>query len=407
MRIQFQGKRIIEYIACFVITIYFVCAIAFETTPNTAIFNTLAIYSTFLMGILLILINRNLKLNLYAASIYFLFAYIFLMSFAPGAASNVLTVYHYMTCAVLCYVVYYISFHYKNAMNYLVWGYVIGSLVLAYRIIQYYGGLSAMIEFASISTYKRVGGEIINENSLGLYMSGAVLSSTWLILQYPRRRKWLCSILLPSIMVFIFVVLLSGSKKAIAFLLISIVGLYLVYSKNAPVGKKILIITGLCAVILLLFQAIRTLPFLGTINARLEQFVNTLTGAGEASESDQIRLSVTKQGLEAFWLNPVFGNGTGHSYTLFSTYSHNNFVELLMNYGLIGFGAYYVPYAVLLIKLYDRTKQSDLTATYFMIYIVLQLALGIGWVNYYSRVVQVITAAAWGYMDTLNVRRDG
>ena len=407
MKIHFQGKRTLEYIYCCVITIYLVCAIAFETTPNTAIFNTLAIYSTFLVGMLLILVNRNLKLNLYVASIYFLFTYIFLMSFAAGAASNVLTVYHYLTCAVLCYVVYYITFHYQNAIYYLVWGYVLGSLVLAYRIIQYYGGVSAMIDFASTSTYHRVGGEIINENSLGLYMGGAVLSSIWLILQSTKRRKLFCGILLPCVVVFALVVLLSGSKKAIAFLLISVVALYLLYARNASGGKKMLVILGLSVAILLLFQAIRTLPFLGTINVRLEQLINTLTGEGPASDSDQLRLSVSQMGLEAFLASPLFGNGTGHSYILFGTYSHNNFVELLMNYGLIGFVAYYFPYSVLLFMLYNRTKRNDLIATYFLIYIVLQIALGIGWVNYYERVVQVITAAAWGYVDHFRDKERG
>lgn len=407
MRIRFQGKKTFEYICCCVITVYLVCAIAFETTPNTATFNTLAIYSTFLVGMLLIVVQKNLKLNLYVASIYFLFTYILLMSFATGAASNVLTAYHYLTCAVLCYVVYYITFYYKKAIYYLVWGYVLGSLVLAYRIIQYYGGVSALIDFASISTYHRVGGEIINENSLGLYMGGAVLSSIWIILQSTKRRKLLCGILLPCVVVFAFVVLLSGSKKAIAFLLISVVALYLLYARNASVGKKILVILGLSVAILLLFQAIRTLPFLGTINARLEQLINTLTGEGPASDSDQLRLSVSQTGIEAFLASPLFGNGTGHSYILFGTYSHNNFVELLMNYGIIGFGAYYFPYAVLLFLLYNRIKHNDLIAAYFMIYVVLQIALGIGWVNYYERVVQVITAAAWGYVDHYRDRERG
>ena len=37
-------------------------------------------------------------------------------------------------------------------------------------------------------------------------------------------------------------------------------------------------------------------------------------------------------------------------------------------------------------------------AIYFLIYIVLQLFLGVGWVNYYDRPTQLITAAAWGFV---------
>ena len=135
-----------------------------------------------------------------------------------------------------------------------------------------------------------------------------------------------------------------------------------------------------------------------TINERLELLFEGFGGGGSSYQTDQTRKMMISQGMEAFYQKPILGHGTGYSYTLFGTYSHNNFVELLMNYGMVGFILYYAVYLFIIVKLWRQVKQGDLYAVYFFVYIGVQLLLGVGWVNYYSRPTQLVTALAFGYI---------
>jgi len=406
MKIQIQMEDIYKYICCLSIGVYVACAIAFEYMPGTAVFNKLAIYSAFGIGVLLIILNRSLKINIYAAGLYIMFSYIFLMSFVSGTTySGSQVVYLYMTCAILCYVVYYITYMYPRALTFLIWGHVIGAVFLALEIVFLYGGFSSILEYASTSVYKRVGEGIINENVLGLYMGGAVLSIMRIVLKSKKKRLFLLSVLSPCLLLFTAMVLLTASKKAIIFLVISIFGMLWLNLREVGMARKIITVIFMGMMVLVLLQAIKTLPFFQTINTRLDEFMNALTGEDTVSKSDQTRALFIVEGWAAFERSPLFGNGTGHSYSLFGTYSHNNFIELLMNYGIIGFGVYYIPYIILIFKLYKRSKLNDINASFFLLYVVIQIVLGFAWVNYYERVVQVIAAAAWGYVQGCEERR--
>lgn len=401
MQIRLDKKNILEKICSLIIAAYVVTAMAFECTPNTAKYSTLGIYAVFLIGILFILVRRSVKLGVYAFSIYFMYAYILLMCNVPGASKSIgqTTAYYYLTCAIVCYVVYYVTYCYPNLANFLVWGIIIGALVLAYRIAQSYGGVAMMLEYASrAGGERRVGGELINENQFGLYMSNALLCCVMLMSRFKTNEKRLIFMLLCAL-VFVTMGLLSGSKKAIAFMVVGICVLLWFFSRNSTPVKRILLYGAIALSVASIVIAIRTIPIFSTISMRLDDFFSSIGGAQGLSESDQNRMLMTKYGIEAFLNNPLFGNGTGSSVVLFGVYSHNNYIELLMNYGIIGFGMYYIPYVVLACALLRRSIKGDKIAAYLLVYVVLQLGLGIGWVNYYERVVQVIGAAAWGYVD--------
>lgn len=402
MQLHLDKKDILEKLCSVIIAAYVVTAMAFECTANTAKYSTLGIYAVFLIGVLYILVKRFIKLGGYAFSLYFMYAYILLRCHASGASQSMgqTIAYYYLTCAIVCYVVYYVTYCYPKLVNWLVWGIIIGALVLAYRIAQFYGGVSMMLEYASRpGGERRVGGDLINENQFGLYMANALLCCVLLASNLKRQERNYLLILAPCAMIFAAMGMMSGSKKAVVFMAAGICALLWLFSQKTDLNKRMLIYTSIIGTMVLIVYAIRTIPFFATISVRLDEFVSTLVGGEGAAKTDQNRMNMIIVGLDAFWENPIFGNGTGHSYIHFNTYSHNNYVELLMNYGLIGFGAYYIPYVALLFALLKRSKNSDKAAGYLLVYILLQLCLGIAWVNYYERVVQVIGAAAWGYVD--------
>ena len=65
--------------------------------------------------------------------------------------------------------------------------------------------------------------------------------------------------------------------------------------------------------------------------------------------STNTRINMIKYGFEMFKSNPILGVGIGnyayygyHIYGLFAeVYSHNNYIEMLSNIGIVGFISYY------------------------------------------------------------------
>ena len=86
--------------------------------------------------------------------------------------------------------------------------------------------------------------------------------------------------------------------------------------------------------------------------------------------SDQGRWNLIRLGIEGWKEKPVFGQGFnsfGKRSSIaigYSTYAHNNYVEILYNSGVIGLILLYLPKIVLSVSLYkkiknDKTNQFD------------------------------------------------
>ncbi|NLE04471.1 MAG: hypothetical protein GX638_06695, partial [Crenarchaeota archaeon] len=69
----------------------------------------------------------------------------------------------------------------------------------------------------------------------------------------------------------------------------------------------------------------------------------------------------------------------------YNTYTHNNFIELLISGGIIGFALYYINYIIALTKAYFTGKKGDpilmLMITIMLVILVNEYAL----VTYYGR----------------------
>jgi O-antigen ligase len=116
------------------------------------------------------------------------------------------------------------------------------------------------------------------------------------------------------------------------------------------------VITAAAAVVLYLL--IMKVPvFYEIAGVRFEGAFALFGNSGEVDGSTRVRLQMIEAAWEGWLDSPLWGHGfdsfkyynarsvTGHLY-----YSHNNFVELLYNQGIIGFVAYYFMYGYILIK---------------------------------------------------------
>lgn len=397
-----------QLLLIFALVLYVASAIAYECTASTARISTLAIYFLFIVGGYYIFTKQIMHFSAYTLCTMVFALYVFIMyipmlfSATPKAAQ---ASYHVMyvnfTCMILCVIVYMLIYHNPSLVKWVLIGSILGSFILTYRVVSLYENIGAMLEYASDTDLgeHRIGVEIINANLLGLYMSNAVLCA--LILRVSVKNKGipvkLCLVFL--IIIFVAMALLAGSKKATVFVLAGVIAMAVFMSKGQSSSKRLAILATGLIVFALIIWAIMSFDFFATLRMRIEALFSTFSGES-VSQTDQTRAQYITDGLDAFWRSPILGNGTGYSYNLFGTYSHNNFVELLMNYGIVGFLLHYLPFVMLIFKMYKKTKSKDVYSIYFLVYTIILVFMGFALVSYYERVMQLIIAAAWGYCDS-------
>lgn len=202
----------------------------------------------------------------------------------------------------------------------------------------------------------------INSNTLGLTCATVFVIS--ISLYYSERHlKWILMGIIPAI-----ITLGSGSRKAFSVLLGGTVILFLYYSIIEGSYKVIAIIKFVIKISIVLFglYLIISLPAFVSIHDRVDGLISayfdesedeTLSDIGEDSKvSDEFRQKMVDLGIEQFKETPVFGVGLNNAQIInkrklhFNAYLHNNYIEILVNGGIIGFLLYYSFFCTLILK---------------------------------------------------------
>ena len=390
-----SGTKLLLEVSIF---LYIICAYAFEWSPDTSKYSTIAVYIVFLIGIVYISMDKRLTLNIYTGSMAILCIYICIMTQVGASKSRAYeNAYDYLTCSVLCYIIFHITLIDDTLPKYLIWGFIVGAVLLSLRLIKDYGGFMNILTQGADAKEFRIGKGFMNSNTLGLYMATSILCALIVLYAY-KFGKIIKMVICASAFIFTFLLIMSGSKKAMIFFVLTVLAGGFYRMREANDVKRISIFVGLILLIVFFYQFLKKYPAFHTIGNRMINLFDTIKSGSSDTETDAMRFYMIREGWSEFLNNPLFGNGAGHSFTMFSTYSHNNYIELLMNYGLIGFGLYYVHYISLIPNLFKLVKKRDIIAAYFLFYILFQLFLSFGWVVYYERIPQINVATAWGYV---------
>lgn len=187
----------------------------------------------------------------------------------------------------------------------------------------------------------------------------------------------------------LLILLFTGSKNG---LLIAIIPLIYYGIKAAmKVDFKMLI---LIVVLLIVFWNVtQKIPIFYTlIGGRIDQFLYTLgikksfVNITVDASSTLKRMDMIKKAKQMFLEKPIFGWGIGAfaKYSGYGYYCHNNYMELLVSGGIIGFIIYYGYIGIILFRslFYRKSAYSDL----LYILILSILIIDMGTVNFYSRI---------------------
>jgi O-antigen ligase len=148
------------------------------------------------------------------------------------------------------------------------------------------------------------------------------------------------------------------------------------------------------------FYAAQNVEFINVaIGDRFEGIYAILLGQESTVSGDDVRLKMIDAGLSGWVNSPLIGHGvdsfkylnqniTGHFY-----YSHNNFVEVLYNFGILGFILYYGFIARLMYRIIKIPKCNKLITSFRSLaigLIIVFLIRDIGGISYYSTLPQFL-----------------
>ncbi len=230
----------------------------------------------------------------------------------------------------------------------------------------------------------------INMNTIGMV---AAISTTIAVYLYyyndAGKRKSQYAII--ATLLFL-IVLISASRKSLMIPLIA-------YGIFKLVGQKpsrlILNVVVLSFVGIFSVWAVLNIPILyEMMGYRIEGMINGLLDTGgEVDSSTNTRMLFVEVGLIYFAKKPIWGSGVANFGALYAAnfpgrdavYSHNNYIELLVNYGIIGTLIYYAFFIYILINLYKIIKSSyDKMAALLFSLLVSEIVIHYGFVAYYD-----------------------
>lgn len=219
-----------------------------------------------------------------------------------------------------------------------------------------------------------------NPNELGISLAIGVC---FILYKLDLKKFWSMFLSFVGIFLFVYVVLLTGSRKS--FLSIALIIVYwLVFVAFKEGGRSKL--NGLIMFVLLAIIGYSAL------NVMLKDSVLILRLYDLFRSGDKTRKGMYKAAIELFMQNPVFGIGFNNYRILsgYGTYSHSTYAEALACTGIVGAFLYFYPYGILLMKykkLFLNRDVSYLLMKQFRImtglFCVL-LFLGIGIIHFYE-----------------------
>lgn len=204
----------------------------------------------------------------------------------------------------------------------------------------------------------RVGSAIGNENIIGMI---SVVSFTIGFTEFLFTKKYRYIALLLPILTLI---LLTGSRKSILFLLISIfLSLFLYRNMNIKQFIKIAVITFVLFY-LIVYTIYNVQSVYNIVGSRIDNLIIYLKIGDVQETSIRIRQDMLNLGLYYFRRSPFIGFGIDNFRLFYSqssfgedVYSHSNLIELLVGVGLIGTFVFYITYGSLVYKFFKFRNQ--------------------------------------------------
>lgn len=203
--------------------------------------------------------------------------------------------------------------------------------------------------------------------------------------------------------------ILTSSRKTVVAVCIGFILLIFLKDKSFKLLIRMVVAAGIVCGI---FYAMMNVPELySAIGQRFESMLGYLMNT-DKDNSMYMRGLFIDYARQFFFEHPILGSGA-HSFSQMivdvtgkSTYAHNNYYEVLANFGLVGFFIYYGMYAYLIIKLLrpvfrDGNSLAKLVFTLMVVILVCEYGI----VLYYSVYAMVFITAVFMFISAYDLPR--
>lgn len=383
--------------------IYVICNITF-CAGNLVVLNSLSMYIFLTVSLWYIIRRRYIKVSsLYDMIILGIFGILLAISilYAPYSAYSKSfaqnTLYDFVTMIIIMFCFsQYMRGH--DEINKFWIATFIGGVTLSFYVFGMYGSdfwnILRANAVANSNNITRIGTGFVNTNTIGIYTSISMCLGIYYAVLNKEIKSLLYKFIFLGGSIVSFVMAMASSSKKTFIIMFTYWVCIFVYkqigSKNFVRGIKYLVIFILITITMV--YLIQNITIFSGIATRMKSLFSFLeVGKGGVSEVE--RASFISQGIQYWLQSPIWGNGLGSSVYYMGMYAHNNFVEILMSLGILGFLFFYYP-IVSTIKNYivykKRTRSEDELTILSFALLITSLVCGVAAVYYFDRYWMVL-----------------
>lgn len=296
-------------------------------------------------------------------------------SFSKG-----ITIIQIILCMTVIYSHYYRSFQPQVLLSIIEYsGYMIALYYISFFGLGYIKN--------SLMHGSRIENAFANANTIGMTCAISLVIGIYFLLYINQKQV----IKLPFMIVLLAIVAATASRKALAIVVLGVLFLFLFKYQSKNILKTVVRWLFIGVTLIAIFMFILSFPIFDGVNHRMEGLIAAIMGNGGIDNSTYLRQQFIKIGLEQFWETPLFGIGIDNARLLlmqhfgYTTYLHNNYVELLASGGVIGTSIFYSIYIYIIYKLKMNWKNYTTEKVAVLLLVLLQLTMDFGVVTYYSK----------------------
>jgi O-antigen ligase len=372
---------------CYVAT-FFLVFLSFVYKNELLILYSFEVFYILLIG--LYIIKRNIKIGKYAlwsAAFFTVCLLSYIYSVDQVAAFR--QIFNVLKILLIGNTIVFFIDKNKKKINFILISIILSAIYLTVLLI-----IQTPLSYWGTN---RLGSNIgLNANDLGLKMAISSLIAIYFAKENKKAHLYILAFIFSTITLF------SGSRKA--FLLI-LIGLFFLYILTIKRRRRLLFVIPVLSGIVYLFWYIvmNNTDLYNVLGVRIEQLLNALSGEGNVDNSTIVRFQMIDEGINLFKERPFLGYGIDNyaSISTFSTYSHNNYIELLVGVGIFGTVIYYSLYVSIFFKLIKFVRVNKIAGLFISIILGLAI-LEYGLVTYYIEIFVILLAAAYSAADISN-----
>ena len=313
---------------------------------------------------------------------------------SSDAIEKGITIFEILICMSVFYMYYGRNENVETLINAIM---IAGFIISVYNF--FYVGLGNILR---VITNSRVLTDTFdNRNNIAIVSAISIILSLHYII-YRRKRLWVFFDLFALLNV-----AAVGSKKGFLILIVGFFAFFLVKAINEKkTGTFLRIIAVIAVTYLLVLLMIRARLFSG-IMGRFDTMISTLIGDSNVNYSTYIRAQYINMGWDLFLHRPILGYGMGnahlYAYSAYGTdtYLHNNYIELLVNGGIVGTIIYYSMHISVLRRTLRRNMAENEFQSVCISLLAILLFVDVASVTYYSKETYFYLMILFIYVESI------